>query len=424
MGLLVVALPAYMVERGVSALAIGGFISAVVLPWTLKLFFAPLMERYTFLSMGRRRPWILIGTLGGALAYAAAAMLVNPLEHFGVFTAIIVLASTFLALQDIATGALACEVLPAEDMPQANSFMWGSEIIGVATASAVGAWVLHRFQLSTTLFAVACLVSLVLFIPLAFKERNGERLLPWTAGNASAFAKTYHARSWKDLWKKLKKVVFLPTNLLVLVLGVALHFNEGLIDGFGPVFTVRELNWSAQSYMYLRAASQLAGGIAGILTGGLLIKRYGFQRGIQFGILAATTISLAMALLKPFWGVAGAVEVYFISISIVQAIIAIIFFATAMRLCWKPVAGIQFSLFMALANLGYMLGSGLMGSLIELVGPQGIHAAMALFACLAMALSLRLDIAKSLAHIASLDKKLYPLLQEPAIHRSIGREAA
>ena len=32
---------------------------ALLLPWTLKLLYAPLMERYTFLAMGRRRPWML-----------------------------------------------------------------------------------------------------------------------------------------------------------------------------------------------------------------------------------------------------------------------------------------------------------------------------------------------------------------------------
>lgn len=52
-GLLLIALPAYMVSQGVSAIAIGGFISALILPWTLKLFYAPFMERYAYLP-GRR----------------------------------------------------------------------------------------------------------------------------------------------------------------------------------------------------------------------------------------------------------------------------------------------------------------------------------------------------------------------------------
>jgi len=52
-GLLVVALPAYMASHGVSAVAIGGFISALIPPWTLKLFYAPFRERYAYFP-GRR----------------------------------------------------------------------------------------------------------------------------------------------------------------------------------------------------------------------------------------------------------------------------------------------------------------------------------------------------------------------------------
>ena len=111
-GLLIIALPAYMAAQGVSAVAIGGFISALILPWTLKLFYAPFMERYSFLPMGRRRPWVILGTLGGAMGYIAMSLIPDPLGQLGLLTGTMVAGSLFLALQDVSTDALTIDVVP------------------------------------------------------------------------------------------------------------------------------------------------------------------------------------------------------------------------------------------------------------------------------------------------------------------------
>ena len=124
-GLIVTAFPAYMAAHGVSPLAIGGWVSVAFLPWTLKLLYAPLMERYTFLAMGRRRPWMLAGTIGGALGYAAMALVPDPLAQLGLLTALMVTSSLFLALQDIATDTLAIDIIPLDEQGRANGLMWG-----------------------------------------------------------------------------------------------------------------------------------------------------------------------------------------------------------------------------------------------------------------------------------------------------------
>ena len=137
-GLLVTAFPAYMAAHGVSPIAIGGWISALILPWTLKLFYSPLMERYTVLSMGRRRPWILAGTLGAAAGYAAMALVPDPLGQLGLLSGLMVGGSLFLALQDIATDALAIDIVPLDEQPRANGLMWGGKVLGTAGAAARG----------------------------------------------------------------------------------------------------------------------------------------------------------------------------------------------------------------------------------------------------------------------------------------------
>ena len=63
-GLLLVALPTWLAAQNYSSTEVGLFIAAVSLPWTLKLLTGPIMDRFSLLSMGRRRPWVLAALSG------------------------------------------------------------------------------------------------------------------------------------------------------------------------------------------------------------------------------------------------------------------------------------------------------------------------------------------------------------------------
>ena len=63
-GLVTVALPAFLLEQGTSPAAVGGFVGGAMLPWTFKWLAGPMMDRFHYLAMGRRRPWVLLAQLG------------------------------------------------------------------------------------------------------------------------------------------------------------------------------------------------------------------------------------------------------------------------------------------------------------------------------------------------------------------------
>ena len=63
-GLLWYAIPAWLAMNGKSAAEIGSYVAVIGIPWSLKILNAPLMDRFTYLPMGRRRPWILFGQFG------------------------------------------------------------------------------------------------------------------------------------------------------------------------------------------------------------------------------------------------------------------------------------------------------------------------------------------------------------------------
>ena len=117
-GLLVVALPAWLAEQGASAEAVGGVVAASLLPFTLKVVAGPLMDRYAFAPMGRRRPWILGAGALVLVALAALARFADPVAQIGALMLAGAAVNTFVSLVDVAVDGLAVEVLELEESPE------------------------------------------------------------------------------------------------------------------------------------------------------------------------------------------------------------------------------------------------------------------------------------------------------------------
>lgn len=77
-GLLAIAIPAWLASKGVSAADIGSYLAVIVLPWAFKLVTGPLMDRFGFLPMGRRRPWVIGAQLGLSLSLLALMLVERP----------------------------------------------------------------------------------------------------------------------------------------------------------------------------------------------------------------------------------------------------------------------------------------------------------------------------------------------------------
>ncbi|PAP75452.1 MFS transporter [Rubrivirga marina] len=407
-GLIITAFPAYLAAQGVAPAVIGGWVSVSVLPWTLKLVYAPVMERYTVLAMGRRRPWMLAGTTGGALGYAAMALVPDPLAHLGLLTAMMVAGSLFLALQDIATDALVVDVVPLDEQGRANGLMWGGKVLGTAATATVASWLFGRVGVSAT-FALAGGATLAfVLLPLLLRERPGERLLPWTAGKASAVAEALQPDGWGEIGRGLRRVVVFPAVLLAAALGFVLQLSEGLFDAYGPVFTVQHLGWADAAFSNAMAVAKLVGGVVGMVGGGLLVRRLGWTGAVGGALLTLAAVGVGMGLAPALWGTALVVQGYLLLAVTAQTLATIAFFATCMALCWRPVAAVQFALFMAVANVGYISGSGAMGLLVATLSPAQVFFALAAVPIAGATLLLRLDVAAHVARLAALDRAYVP----------------
>ncbi len=80
-GMILFGIPAWMAMNGKTPGEIGSFVAAFSLPWSFKIIVAPLMDRFSYLPMGRRRPWVLFGQLGLIGSFIAMAFVPDPLNN-------------------------------------------------------------------------------------------------------------------------------------------------------------------------------------------------------------------------------------------------------------------------------------------------------------------------------------------------------
>jgi PAT family beta-lactamase induction signal transducer AmpG len=360
-GMLLFGIPAWMAMNDKTPGEIGSFVAASGLPWSFKVVVAPLMDRFTYLPMGRRRPWVLFGQAGLIASFIAMAFVPDPLNNLPLFMATGFAVGFFGSFQDVATDGTAIDIVPTNQQARANGLMWGAKIIGTSASLAVGSWLLHEYGFSTAILTLSIAVCLIMLVPLLLRERPGEKLLPWSAGTASPETQKMQMTSWAVIFRSLYRVVSLRNSLL---LGVVLFIAQGSYNYMAtllPIFTVKALGWTDLAYSQFFATASLIGGIGGMLIGGILIDRFGKMRMMNIYFFMLIILVFALAFLKMLWAYTWFINSFMILYQILYVFACIGIFAIAMECCWKRVSASQFTLYMTLGNLGRIVGAKLIG---------------------------------------------------------------
>jgi len=397
------AIPAWMAINGKTAAEIGGYTAIIFIPFSFKILAAPLMERFTFLPMGRRRPWILLGQSGIAASFMAMSLVPDPLGNLPLLIAAGFCVSVFITFQDIATDALVIDIVPMSQQARANGFMWGAKIVGTAASLALGTWLLNGDGFFTAVFSLSLAVVLIMFVPLLLRERPGERLLPWTTGAVSPDAARLQLGSFTRIFASLFSALKLPDSILLVVslftMLTALAFMRTLF----PIFTIQALGWSNQDYSSAFAATSLAGGIVGMLAGGWLLDRFGKIRMLSLYLMLLILLTAGLAFSEDQWKRPYFIEAYMVAFNTLFTFAAIALFATAMQCCWKRISALQFTLFMAIYNLGQTAGAALIGPLRANLSWQYTLLSFSVLAAVALVIIQFVDTGRHLAKVEGLE---------------------
>ena len=364
-GITFFAIPAWLAMNNKTPVEIASFVAVIGIPWSFKILIAPLMDRYTILSMGRKRPWVIFGQLGLILSFLSIGFIADPLNNLDSLMISGFFISFFGAFQDVATDGMAIDVIPIPQQARANGLMWGSKTIGTALSLVIGTTLINTLGFSSAIASLSIATAFIMLVPICFRERPGEKLMPWTHGEASGASKNAQLFSWKHIFKNLFKVTILPSSLLLCLALFILGIMYGLIDTLLPIFTIQELDWTNTTYSEVYSITTVVGGFFGMFVGGALVDFFGKKRMLFIYLVFLSVLIVSFAFFPSLWGIAKVVFSFILLYYLVAIFLNIATFATGMHLCWKTVAATQFTLYMALANMGRSVGAWLVGILKE-----------------------------------------------------------
>jgi len=361
-GLLAIAIPVWLASQGVGAGDIGSYLAVIVLPWAFKLVTGPLMDRYEYLPMGRRRPWVLGAQLGLSLSLLALTLVERPGEQIGLLMIIGVLINSFAATQDVAVDGMSIDLTPVREQGRLNAFMSFGKAIGWASTAAVSGVLITTLGLGMTSIVLSAVAALALFVMLFVLEREGERTLPWTSGTAASVHRA--DTSFSAVFKELNKVLWVRTSIIVM----GIMFLDGLVYGYGqalmPIAAVNLFGYTTPQWSQLVAVMGLVGAIVALAIGPA-IDRMGAKRMLLLAVSLLAVHAFLIAQTQNLWENTFYVRAMLSFWIMMLPVVMVSALALAMAICKSVNSATQFAIYMSVANFGHSAGSKIYGMVAE-----------------------------------------------------------
>jgi PAT family beta-lactamase induction signal transducer AmpG len=336
-------LPVYFRLHGVSLRAIGG-LRFLELPYSLKVFWSPLVHRY-----GDRRAWVLVCMLG--IAGVLLALPFVDVASVGLIVLLLILALTTLsATQDVAIDSYSVGLIDRQEEGAANGVR--ASAYRVALVLAGGGTVLLATVLAwNSLFILAALFFAALGISVLAVPRlrlPAESREYWLQGFVG----------WAGTWRVVPLVLFVLTYKL----------GEFAIGPMVKPFWVDYGNsiWPAKEDLMFQiglfpTTFGIVLSVVGALTGGAFISRYGIFHGVWFlGALQAIS-NLGYSVVE--WFNLGRFGLYGASMfeSLSGGLGTAAFLAFLMNVCQKEHATVQYAFLSSVFSLTGRLIGGISG---------------------------------------------------------------
>jgi PAT family beta-lactamase induction signal transducer AmpG len=360
-GLITVAMPAWLAASGADAGEVATFLAIATLPWGFKLFAGPMMDRFRFPSLGGRRPWVMIAQSGLLLALSLLAVVGGSVDDIALLTWLCFAVNSFAAIQDVAVDGMAIDVLPEGERGRANALMAFGQVAGYSGSGALSGWMLVEFGVAPTAAAMAIGVAAILSVVVILRERDGEKLLPWTEGSVQ-HEEHLLAVTWGSIASNLVRALLLPASLILLLVAVCWRISDGIFMTAIPVMLTQEFGWGSAEYSTWASYASFASAVFGVLLGPL-IDRHGARAFFILGMTACFVVYLSLWLASGHWQEQAVWIVGLFAVNFAVQIVFVAFIAIHMNVCWTKVAATQFAVYMAWSNLVRSFGNKLYGEL-------------------------------------------------------------
>ena len=342
--------PVLMRQQNMSLGAIG-FLGFLIVPSALKFLWSPLVDRYRLPGLGHYRGWIISFQSLSIVTLLVTAFLDVQANITGLLVCMF-LAFLFSSSQDIATDALAVNLLLPQERGIGNAIQASGNFLGAIIGGGAAPILLEKVGFRNTLLTMAIALLLCLF-PILFHQ---EHLISVAK---SATLKSYlqpfirfFSRPNMGLWLLVVLLYMISENVSVTLIRPLL-VDRGL--------SLSDIGWLLGVVSYVSR-------IIAALMAGVLIASWGRKRSlITFGVIANFA---ALLYILPAAGVASPSILYMVCIlvSAAQSMAYTALLTAMMDRSHPTTAGVDYTTQISAAFVGAIASTILGGMVADAIG--------------------------------------------------------
>lgn len=348
-----------------------GLMSLVGIAYSFKFLWAPLVDRYYFKIIGRRKTWIVFTQVGLAIGLFMMSQLPPATRLMGLaFLAVIV--ATLSATQDIAIDAYRRELLSDEEIGFGSSMttygyrvsMWIAGGLLVSFVAESGSDIQSKITWSQFYFISSCVFVAFSILTLFFPEPKNN---------------TAPTSLLKAIVEPLADFFKRKDGLTILIFIFLFKFGDQISGSLLTPF-YKSMGYTNTEIGWVTKTCGMISTFAGLFIGGVALIKFGIRKCLFFfGILQA--LSTAAFALVTFTGpVVWSLATVVIFEDLSSGMGTAAFIAFMASITNQKYTATQFALLSSLAAVGRTIFSGYAGYLQEMLGWAGFFYAGTLLA--------------------------------------------
>jgi PAT family beta-lactamase induction signal transducer AmpG len=345
-------LQAWMAVSGVDLRTIGLFALAG-LPYTLKFFWSPVMDRFVPPWLGRRRGWIIIAQLSLVIGISAMAFS-SPQQAPFVLAVLALLVAFTSASQDIVIDAYRTDVLREQERGVGAAVFVMGYRIALLVSGALALVLSDHIGWKNTYLLMAGVMGVGIITTLTGPEPDSKIVPPHTMKEA--------------VWGPLKDYFSRDSAFLLLLLIILYKLGDAYAGALTTAFLIKGIGFSVSEVGTINKGLGIASLIAGAMFGGtLMVKLKLFRSLILFGVLQAVSNLSFMAL--AWAGKSYGMLVFAVAFeNLAGGMGTAAFVSLLMAMCNHRYTATQYALLSSFAALGRIFISPTSGYLVESIG--------------------------------------------------------
>lgn len=360
MALISSTLQAWYAYNGMSVLATGA-LSLVGLPYAYRIFWGPVLDRYSLFNLGKRRSWILTMQILLLLGFNLMAWFI-PSQYPKLMAFLALILACFSATQDVAIDAHRAEYLPPQEYALGASLAVFGYRLALLLSGGLALVMAEKLGWAFTYRFMGLIMAVGMLAILFSKEPSSE------IKEKSNFVISFIAPV-KDLLSR-PGIVYLFIFIFCYKLGEAFTTTT---SGIVMPFLIQGLGFSLDTIGYINKMLGIASILLGGLTAGFLLMRYSLYRSLFFfGLLQALTNVLFVVLAMTGKNVVLLAIAVF-SDNFVAGMGSTALVALFMRLVNKQFTGTQFSMLVALSTLPRIISGPVAAAIQMHIGWVGLY---------------------------------------------------